>query len=372
MPHWIQKFLPGILLGLMVSGCGTEIVFDSQVSPVIPLDFSNGQSASLVLTGVTAPSGVAVSGGDLYLASNATIQKASPLPTISGSPSLTNYPRTLSGYGGITAASSGAMALSFVAEGGGGYVFGMLGFASANDLMLRSIRWLSAASPGAIHQQCVSDRDFGLYGGDAGDVSVSPNGSVYALADVYGHRVRLLVSPPASASSSAATTRMLGQTSGSVCSSSLVSAGTLQNPQGVWTDGTRVVVADTGNHRVLIWNSFPTSDGQSASLWLGQASATSSSAGNGASGMSSPSRVFSDGTSLFVSDSGNHRVLFWKKFPTQSGQPADAVLGQADFSGSTSGSAVNRLNTPRGLTVSDRKLLVADFANDRVLVFQSL
>jgi len=25
-------------------------------------------------------------------------------------------------------------------------------------------------------------------------------------------------------------------------------------PRGVWTDGERVVVADTGNHRVLIWH----------------------------------------------------------------------------------------------------------------------
>ncbi len=371
MARLIRSSLVGMGLALTLSGCGTDIVFDSQVSQNRVLNFVSGQSASIVLSGITSPSGVAVSGGDLYLASNSTIQKASPLPTLSGSPSLTNYPRTLSGSGGIAAAASGAMALSFVSEGGGGYVFGMLGFASAADLMLRSIRWLSAASPGAIHQQCISDRDFGLYGGDAGDVSVSSGGTVFALADVYGHRVRLVVSPSVSTTTSAATTRILGQASGSACSSSSVGASTFQNPQGVWTDGTRVVVADTGNHRVLIWTTFPTMDGQSASLWLGQTSVTSSTAGSGASGMSSPSRVYSDGTSLFVSDSGNHRILFWKKFPTQSAQPADAVLGQSDFSGTTSGTGFERLNTPRGLTVSDQKLFVADFSNDRVLVFQS-
>jgi hypothetical protein len=64
--------------------------------------------------------------------------------------------------------------------------------------------------------------------------------------------------------------------------------------------------------------------------------------------------------------------LFWKKFPTQNAQPADAVLGQSDFSGTTSGTGFERLNTPRGLTVSDQKLFVADSANDRVLIFQSL
>lgn len=367
----IRKVLFVFCLALNLSACGTEIVFDSQVSQNRVLNFVSGQSASVALSGITSPSGVAVSGSDLYLASNSTVQKASPVPTTSGAPSLTNYPRTLTGSGGIAAASSGAMVLSFVSEGGGGYVFGMLGFASASDLMLRSIRWYSAASPGAIHQQCISDRDFGLYGGDAGDVSVSSGGTVFALADVYGHRVRLVVSPSVSTTTSAATTRILGQASGSACSSSSASAGTFQNPQGVWTDGTRVVVADTGNHRVLIWNTFPTVDGQSASLWLGQTSVTSSSAGSGASGMSSPSRVYSDGTSLFVSDSGNHRILFWKKFPTQNGQPADAVLGQSDFSGTTSGTGLERLNAPRGLTVSDQKLFVADSANDRVLIFQS-
>lgn len=367
----ISRFLWSLgALGLF-SGCGTDIIFDSSSTTTPPLSFQSGQSASVVLSGITAPSGVAVASGDLYLASNATIQKISPLPSTSGVPSLTNYPRTLSGYGGIVSTASGGMAISFVAEGGGGYVFGVLGFSSPANLMLRTLRWYSAASPGAIHQQCTGDRDYGLYGGDAGDVSASADGSVYAVADVYGHRVRLIVSPAANTSSSAATSRYLGQSSASTCNLGSVTSSTLQNPQGVWTDGTRVVVADTGNHRVLIWNTLPTSDGQSASLWLGQATSTASVSASGASGMNSPSRVYSDGTSLFVSDSGNHRILFWKRFPTQNGQPADAVLGQTTFTGTSSGTGLTQLNTPKGLTVFERKLLVSDFLNDRVLIYSS-
>ena len=39
----------------------------------------------------------------------------------------------------------------------------------------------------------------------------------------------------------------------------------LRVPTAVATDGTHVAVADTGNNRVLIWNSIPTTNGQPAS-----------------------------------------------------------------------------------------------------------
>jgi hypothetical protein len=31
---------------------------------------------------------------------------------------------------------------------------------------------------------------------------------------------------------------------------------------------------------------------------------------------------------LIVADAWNHRVLIWNEFPTQNGQPADVVIGQ--------------------------------------------
>lgn len=34
---------------------------------------------------------------------------------------------------------------------------------------------------------------------------------------------------------------------------------------------------------------------------------------------------------MFVSDSGNNRVLYWKEIPTENGQPADMVFGQTNF-----------------------------------------
>jgi hypothetical protein len=63
---------------------------------------------------------------------------------------------------------------------------------------------------------------------------------------------------------------------------------------------------------------------------------------------------------LFISDSGNHRVLYWKEVPTENGQPADMVLGQSSL---TEG-VVNRggdeashctLDDPYGLLLIDEE-----------------
>src|SRR6059036_564201 len=75
-------------------------------------------------------------------------------------------------------------------------------------------------------------------------------------------------------------------------------------------------------------------NGQAASLVLGQADFTSSAFVTTASGMSSPEGVAVDPTSgkVFVADSGNHRVLrFASDAALVSGAAADGVLGQPNF-----------------------------------------
>ena len=53
------------------------------------------------------------------------------------------------------------------------------------------------------------------------------------------------------------------------------SQNALRVPTGVATDGQRLVVADTDNNRVLIWNSIPTSNNQPADVVVGQSGFTS-------------------------------------------------------------------------------------------------
>ena len=162
-----------------------------------------------------------------------------------------------------------------------------------------------------------------------------------------------------------------------------VGADTLNNPFGVWTDGTRVAVADRNNSRVLIWNTFPTENGQPADLVLGQPDMLSLAPSGGAGGLRLPSDLDARGEQLFVADADNHRVLIWNVFPTQNGQAADGVLGQSDFShvapndddqdgvpdATPSARTVNGFGGFLFLSVAGKRLYIGDFRNNRLLAF---
>jgi hypothetical protein len=152
------------------------------------------------------------------------------------------------------------------------------------------------------------------------------------------------------------------------------SASKLKSPRGVFADASRVIVADAGNHRVLL---YPRT-GSEATLVLGQSSFTQGTANRGEppsnASMSAPESVITDGSRVFVADTGNHRVLIWNTFPTTQGQPADVVLGQPD--GSTvlrnrglGVAGANTLARPTALALEGSRLFVADAGNSRVLVF---
>jgi len=140
----------------------------------------------------------------------------------------------------------------------------------------------------------------------------------------------------------------------------------------------RLLVADTGNRRVLVWEEIPMKNGAPADLVLGQKDFTTrdENAGGeaGALGMRWPHGIaFADG-SLFVSDAGNNRVMVWRGFPATDGQDCDYVLGQADFAGLDHNRAhyfptAATLNMPYGIAVLGDRLAVADTANSRLLGF---
>lgn len=148
-------------------------------------------------------------------------------------------------------------------------------------------------------------------------------------------------------------------------------ASTLSNPTAVWTDGTRLAVSDTNNNRVLIWNTFPTANGQAADLVLGQPDFISAASALSATGLNHPYYgVFVDAADqLFVADSINRRVLVWNSFPTANGQAADVVLGQPDFNTAIPGVSATTMGVPTGVFVSGSQLLVTDQGNNRVLVY---
>ncbi|RKH55952.1 hypothetical protein [Corallococcus llansteffanensis] len=201
-----------------------------------------------------------------------------------------------------------------------------------------------------------------------------------------GHN-RVLVWNTLPTTNGAAADLVLGQGSPTTCTANdangdqvkdaAPSASTLWSPTGVWTDGTRLAVVDFANHRVLLWNTFPTRNGQPADVVLGQPGFTSRLPSTSASGMNSPYFVASTGQQLFVADNQNHRVLGWNQLPQSNGAPADLVLGQADLTSArqvdpdTSAPSARSLFRPSGLLLAWPHVVVPDAGNNRLLVFES-
>ena len=150
------------------------------------------------------------------------------------------------------------------------------------------------------------------------------------------------------------------------------SANTFSYPDGMWSDGSKLVVDDCSNNRVLIWNTVPTSN-QAANVVLGQPDFTSNGAPSPptASSMSCPyDGVYFTSAQLFITDSENNRVLIWNTFPTTNGQPADVVLGQTSMTTNSTGTTASTLDSPAGVFLIGKQLIVSDTTNNRYVIYQ--
>lgn len=155
-------------------------------------------------------------------------------------------------------------------------------------------------------------------------------------------------------------------------------AASVNVPTGICTVANGMAVADTWNHRVLIWHTVPTESNTEADLVLGQSDFTANLANRGADFPNAetlhwPCAVhFHDGK-LFVADTGNRRVLVWNQPVTANGQPADLVLGQKDFvtrdeNAGAEPSAMS-MRWPHAITHWHERLCVTDAGNNRILVW---
>ncbi|MGV3504587.1 MAG: T9SS type A sorting domain-containing protein [Adhaeribacter sp.] len=208
---------------------------------------------------------------------------------------------------------------------------------------------------------------------DCAGVAFSPDGKKLLVADAFNNRVLIWNNLPTTNGQPADV--VIGQTNFTD-----ISAGTTANklfyPAGLLvTPGGKLVVNDVLNHRVLIFNAIPTTNGAAADVILGQPGINSNATGTAANQMNRPwySAVSPDGK-LLVSDTNNHRVLVFNALPTSNGAAANGVIGQTGFNvNPSSGLAGNKLNSPLGLSVSQAgQLAVADYLNNRVLLFDSI
>lgn len=104
------------------------------------------------------------------------------------------------------------------------------------------------------------------------------------------------------------------------------------HPTGVATDGTRLLLTDRFNNRVLVWTSLPNSEADDPNLVLGQPDFAQNNPGTGRNQLNWPGAVaVTPGGKVVVADSYNDRLLIWNSFPTRNQQPADIVIGSVTW-----------------------------------------
>lgn len=150
-----------------------------------------------------------------------------------------------------------------------------------------------------------------------------------------------------------------------------VSSTTLTSPFGVERCGNRVVVADQGNNRVLVWNEVPTQNGVGASLVLGQANFAASAAVASQTGMSAPTHAICANGRLYVADYANSRLLGYNTFPANNGAAADFVWGQSGFNAGGATATTNLTDEPTSLSIFGSKLVATNSTWSRMIVWNN-
>lgn len=147
-------------------------------------------------------------------------------------------------------------------------------------------------------------------------------------------------------------------------------AQTLSAPDGVSIVNNKLIIGDFSNARNLVFNTIPTTNNASADLVIGQATFTTNSATVDASTTAAGRESVWTGSQLIVADGWNSRLLVFNSFPTSNGQAADFVIGQSDLISNTAGASATKIESLYGgLNFINNKLWLADNNNHRVLTF---
>jgi 6-phosphogluconolactonase (cycloisomerase 2 family) len=140
------------------------------------------------------------------------------------------------------------------------------------------------------------------------------------------------------------------------------SSGTFNSPAGIYTDGTYVYVADTGSNTI---RQVVISTGSYAILAGSTLGAAGFSNGTGTAALfSAPSGITSDGTNLYVADKGNNVI---RKIVISTGVVttfAGSSTGASGFSNGTGTAAL--FSAPSGITSDGTYLYVSDTGNNSI------
>ena len=211
----------------------------------------------------------------------------------------------------------------------------------------------------------------------SGPQSIFFDGTKLYIADTNNNRVLIWnVNPTSNKQAADIVIGQADMTSASENRGGAIADNTLFQPTAVHVSSSKLFIADKGNNCILLYDPIPTSNGASASKVIGQANFTSGSRNrNGtpsAQTLSDPTDVFYNGSKLFIADTGNHRVLIYDNLLTNAS--AILVVGKSVFDNGDPPSAIaaNTLKSPSSVYATSDRLLICDKGRNRILLFSSI
>ncbi len=155
-----------------------------------------------------------------------------------------------------------------------------------------------------------------------------------------------------------------------------VSKNTFNSPVGVAVYNNKLYVLDQDNNRILLFDNASTASTKpDASGIIGHTSYTDNGTGSSSTTFNGPTDIKIDGSgNLWVADASNNRVLKYSNIaakPTNGTAAADLVLGQIDFLAIVSGTSQATLTQPHGVAINGTTVWVSDFYNYRILRYDN-
>lgn len=180
--------------------------------------------------------------------------------------------------------------------------------------------------------------------------AITTDGSNLYVADSGNHVIRKIVIATGNVTTLAGTFGLTGT------ADSIGAAARFNNPRGITTDGTNLYVADTGNNLI---RKVVIATGVVTTVAGGFTGLTYDGTGTGAK-FTAPQGITTDGTNLYVADTGAHII---RKIVIASGV-VTTIAGSAGVAGNTNGTGTAALfNAPYNIATDGISLYVADFTN---------
>jgi sugar lactone lactonase YvrE len=213
----------------------------------------------------------------------------------------------------------------------------------------------SAGSSGSIDGTGTAARFFLPYG-------ITTDGTNLYVVDSGNHTIRKIVISTGAVTTLAGSAGTAGSTDGTGA------AAKFAGPMGITTDGTNLYVADTSNNTirkiVIATGAVTTLAGTAPPPCVGPFGCGAPVSCGIGCGFSSPHGITTDGTNLYVADSGWSRI---SKIVIATGAVTEYFAGMPSNAGSTDGTGTAaKFSNPTGISTDGTNLYVADTNNHTI------